>query len=73
MGRLRVLSGQEACRVLERHGFIEVRRCGSHMVMQRKSAGTTQTVPVPDYREIKIGTLLSIIRQSGILRSEFEE
>lgn len=73
MGRLQVLSGQEVCRVLERHGFIEVRRRGSHIVMQRRSAGITQTVPVPDYREVKIGTLLAIIRQSGVPRSEFEE
>ncbi len=73
MGKLRVLSGQEVCRILERHGFIEVRRRGSHIVMQRRSTGTTQTVPVPDYREVKIGTLLSIIRQSNVLRSEFEE
>ena len=34
-------------------------------------AGTT-TVPVPDHHELKIGTLLSIIRQSGLPRSEFE-
>ena len=32
----------------------------------------TITVPVPDHREIRIGTLQSIIRQSGIPRSEFE-
>ncbi len=29
-------------------------------------------VPVPDHHELKIGTLLSIIRQSGLPRSEFE-
>jgi predicted RNA binding protein YcfA (HicA-like mRNA interferase family) len=29
-------------------------------------------VPVPMHREIRIGTLQSIIRQSGLPRSEFE-
>jgi hypothetical protein len=29
MGRLRVLSGREVCRILEQHGFTEVRRRGS--------------------------------------------
>jgi len=29
-------------------------------------------VPVPDHKELKAGTLLSIIRQSGVPRSEFE-
>jgi predicted RNase H-like HicB family nuclease len=41
--------------------------------MQRQIQGSTVTVPVPDHPEIKIGTLLSIIRQSGIPRTEFEQ
>ena len=73
MGKLRVLSGIETCRILERHGFVEVRRRGSHIVMQRRTSDGTTTVPVPDHRELRIGTLRSIIRQSGVLRVEFEE
>lgn len=50
--------------------------CGNgkgHAVMQsRLQDGTTVTVPVPLHRELKIGTLLSIIRQSGVARKEFE-
>jgi predicted RNA binding protein YcfA (HicA-like mRNA interferase family) len=72
MGSLRILSGHEVCRLLERHGFTEVRRRGSHVVMQRRIADGTVTVPVPDHAELKIGTLLSIIRQSGVPRVEFE-
>lgn len=41
--------------------------------MQRKREGGTTTVPVPDHREIREGTLLSIIRQSGVPRTEFEK
>ena len=73
MGRLRILSGQEVCRILGRHGFTEVRRRGSHVVMQRRGEGTTVTVPVPDHPEIRVGTLFAIIRQSGIVRTEFEK
>ena len=72
MGKLRVLSGQEVCRILERQGFTEVRRRGSHVVMQRRDVSGTITVPVPNHAQLKIGTLLSIIRQSGIPRTEFE-
>ncbi len=72
MGKLPILSGKEVCRILERHGFSEVRRRGSHIVMQRMLPNTTITVPIPDHKEIRIGTLLSIIRQSGLQRSEFE-
>ena len=72
MPRLRRLSGREVCKILEAHGFVEVRQRGSHVVMQRKLPGTTITVPVPDHREIKTGTLLSIIRQSQVARAAFE-
>ena len=72
MGKLRVLSGRDVCRILEAEGFSEVRRRGSHIVMQRRSDQTTTTVPVPDHPELKAGTLSSIIRQSGLSRSLFE-
>lgn len=72
MGKLRVLSGREVCEILNRHGFTEVRKKGSHIIMQRKLSNGTNTVPVPDHHEIRIGTLQSIIRQSGIPRTEFE-
>ena len=72
MGRLRVLSGHEVCRILEQHGFAEVRRRGSHIVMQRRTSDGTTTVPVPDHAALAIGTLLSIVRQSRVSRAAFE-
>lgn len=72
MGRLAVLSGREVCAILSRHGFVEVRRRGSHILMQKKLPGTTISVPVPDHHELRIGTLQSIIRQCGVARGEFE-
>ena len=72
MARLRVLSGKEVCAVLAKHGFIEVRRHGSHAIMQKRTPDGTITIPVPLHKEIRVGTLKSIIRQSGIPRLEFE-
>jgi len=72
VAKLAVLSGKEVCRILARHGFVEVRRRGSHVVMQRRTSAGSTTVPVPDHDELKIGTLQSIIRQSSLPRSEFE-
>ena len=69
MARLRVLSGREVCRILAAHGFAEVGRRGSHVVMQQADA--EGTVPVPADRELRTGTLMSVIRQSGVPRSEF--
>ncbi|MCD6328352.1 type II toxin-antitoxin system HicA family toxin [bacterium] len=72
MGRLKVLSGKEVCQILTSHGFEKIRTRGSHVVMQKQIPGSTITVPVPDHNEIRTGTLMSIIRQSGIPRAEFE-
>jgi predicted RNA binding protein YcfA (HicA-like mRNA interferase family) len=71
LGKLQVLSGEEVCEILKKHGFVEVRRRGSHIAMQRKTLDSTITIPVPDHKEIRVGTLMSIIRQSGLPRSEF--
>lgn len=67
-----MLSGRAVCAILARHGFVEVRRRGSHIVMQRRVARTTITVPVPNHRELDRGTLRGIIRQSRLERSLFE-
>jgi len=72
LGKVRVLSGQEACAILAAHGFREVRRRGSHIVMQKSGDDGTITVPIPDHPELRTGTLASIIRQSGLPRTLFE-
>jgi len=40
--------------------------------MQKKTGDSTITIPVPNHKEIRTGTLLSIIRQSGLNRIVFE-
>jgi hypothetical protein len=40
--------------------------------MQRRTATTTTTVPAPLHRAIRVGTLLAIIRRSGVPRAAFE-
>jgi predicted RNA binding protein YcfA (HicA-like mRNA interferase family) len=70
--KLRVFSGRELCKLLAEHGFVEVRQKGSHIVMQKRVGNSTVTVPIPNHDELKIGTLQSIIRQSGLPRELFE-
>lgn len=41
--------------------------------MQKSVDDQTKTVPVPDHRTLRVGTLRSIIRQSGLPRSLFEK
>ncbi len=72
MGKLKILSGKEVCKILYENGFIQVRQKGSHIIMQKKLDNQTITVPVPNHTEIKLGTLQSIIRQSQLLKEFFE-
>jgi len=68
-----VLSGREVCQIMAQHGFAAVRQRGSHIVMQKQAGVSTITVPVPDHLELRVGTLRSIIRQSGLPRALFQE
>jgi predicted RNA binding protein YcfA (HicA-like mRNA interferase family) len=70
--RLRVLSGREVCKIMSQYGFEKVRQKGSHIIMQKREGDTTITVPVPDHAELMKGTLLGIIKQSGLPHTIFE-
>ncbi|MFN7413349.1 MAG: type II toxin-antitoxin system HicA family toxin [Dolichospermum sp.] len=72
MGKLRVLSGKEICKILQDNGFTEVRQKGSHIVMQKVIEDSTLTAIVPNHLSVKLGRLMSIIRQSQLPRSLFE-
>ena len=71
MPKLGIFSGTEVCDILRTQGFELVRQRGSHLIMQRRLGETTITVPVPNHREIRIGTLQSNIRQSQLPRDLF--
>jgi predicted RNA binding protein YcfA (HicA-like mRNA interferase family) len=66
-----VSDGEEICAILETEGFLQVRQRGSHVVMQRQTPTGSITVPVPNHREVRIGTLQAIIRQSGVSKEKF--
>ena len=72
LGKLRVLSGVDVCRILEQNGFTTVRQRGSHRIMQKKFENSTITVPVPIHNALRQGTLSSIVRQSGLPKFLFE-
>ncbi len=72
MGKLKVLSGIEVCKILEANDFNKIRQKGSHILMQKRTEDSTITIPVPNHKEIRVGTLKSIIRQSKLLKDLFE-
>jgi predicted RNA binding protein YcfA (HicA-like mRNA interferase family) len=73
LGKTGPLSGRDVRAILARNGFSEVRRRGSHVVMQKAVPDSTITVIVPDHKIVRAGTLASIIRQSQLPRQAFEQ
>jgi predicted RNA binding protein YcfA (HicA-like mRNA interferase family) len=73
MPKLPRISSREAIRALERLGFEKVRQTGSHVVMKRVSEEGEIGCVVPVHRELKIGTLSSILKQAKVTVEEFME
>ena len=68
MAKLRKISGSKCIRILcNKFGFYRVRKKGSHVVLKNRYSG----VVVPDHKELKIGTLKSILKQAKINEEEF--
>jgi predicted RNA binding protein YcfA (HicA-like mRNA interferase family) len=64
-GKPRTLSGREVLRILGRFGFVVIAQRGSHIKIRwRGEQGGQVTISIPDHREIKRGTLLSIYRDA---------
>ena len=74
MPKLRPLSATEVAKLLRAHGFAFVHQRGSHIIYRRQiPGGDSATVPVPNRREIPVGTLKSIISLSGLDESLFRK
>jgi len=58
MPKLPVVSGADVVRALEHLGFVVIRQRGSHIMMRRGSSGCV----VPNHRELKIGTLVGLLK-----------
>lgn len=71
MPKLPVISGKEVIAILKKHGFIVIRQKGSHVSLQKITEGITYNVVVPMHDDLAKGTLMSIIRQSGLSRDAF--
>ena len=62
------LKPREAIKALEKAGFVFVRQKGSHRIYMKRNVGVT--VPFHN-KDLKIGTLRHIIKQSGLEVKEF--
>ena len=80
MPRLPRVTGAEAIRALERLGFVQVRQRGSHVILKKQLPVDEENPQeviefgcvVPLHRRtLAIGTLKSILDQSGVSVEEF--
>ena len=69
---MKPLSYRQIKRKLEKAGFKVIHQRGSHVKFVRKSQDEVRTVMLPNHREIKIGTLRSILRRAGLTADELD-
>ena len=73
MQKLPRISGKDVIKVLSKVGFVPARQKGSHVILKKETKEGTKTTVVPLHNEVDRGTLLEIIRQSGMAKEEFLE
>lgn len=66
----KLYSSRHIIAVLLKQGFIEIDQTGSHKKLRRDDR--TVIIPAPR-KEIPYGTFTSILRQSGLNKSDFEK
>jgi predicted RNA binding protein YcfA (HicA-like mRNA interferase family) len=69
MGRLANISGKEAAQAFQKAGWKPLGQVGSHLVLVKP--GIRVNLSVPQHRELSVGTLRALIRNSGLAVDEF--
>ena len=69
--RLPSLKGKEVIRALKKAGFIDRRSTGKHLILRHPLTGRLIPIPIHGGKDIKRGTLFSIIKQAGLNIEEF--
>jgi predicted RNA binding protein YcfA (HicA-like mRNA interferase family) len=69
MTKLPQVSGRDCVKALQKVGFTVDRQRGSHVIMLRETP--RGRVSVPNHKNLKPGTLRTIIREAGLTVEEF--
>lgn len=65
MPKLKPTKSKDLLKILKKHGFIETRQVGSHLILVNYQTNFRTTVPMHG-RELPKGTLLAILRDVGL-------
>jgi len=69
--KLPIVSSDKLIKLLKDLGFEFTRQKGSHISLHKKTSEEIILVVVPKKKEIKKGTLLSILKKAHLNREEF--
>lgn len=65
------ISGQQAIKILEKHGFVVSRQRGSHVVLTKQEQTGKKVTVVPLHKELKKGTIRSIAKLAELNSKAF--
>lgn len=65
MGRLNNISGKQAVVAFQKAGWVIMGQVGSHLVMTKPSQRAN--LSIPQHKELSIGTLRVLVRNSGLV------
>lgn len=69
MGRLGNISGKDAVKAFQKAGWESIGQVDSHLVMVKP--GVRVNLSIPQHKELSVGTLRALIRNSGLTVDEF--
>jgi len=67
---VKIVSGKQMCRALERHGWTLARIKGSHHIYRHTESGRRTVVPVHGNQDLKPGTQRGIMRDAGLTEGD---
>lgn len=73
MGKLPVISGKEAIKAFQNHGWRIANIEGSHVTLQKEGMACNLSIPVHGNKDIKRGLLRKQITKANLTVDEFVE
>ena len=69
---MKALSGKELRKIIEKYGWIHHRTSGSHFIYKKEGIKKIVSIPIHKNKELPIGTLKSILKDTGLTEEDLE-
>ncbi|NQU64547.1 MAG: type II toxin-antitoxin system HicA family toxin [SAR324 cluster bacterium] len=67
---MKILSGKEFAKLLEKHGWVLKSAKGSHHIYMKKGQTARLSVPIHSNKSLKIGLMRHMMKIAGITESD---